>query len=57
METYRSHLEAEGPGMHRDLAFAQVMHARGPLLFDSESVISKKCTQVYTKLCHMVLYG
>lgn len=44
-ETYRSHLEADGPGMHRDLALAQVTQARGPLLFDSESTIPEKCTQ------------
>ena len=38
-ETYRSHLEIDGPGMHLDLAFAQVTQARGPLLADSESAI------------------
>lgn len=44
---YRSHLEGEGPGIHLDLAFAQVMQARGPLFFGSASAMAKKQAQVW----------
>lgn len=31
LQTYRSHISGDGPGMHRAFALAHVVHARGPL--------------------------